>query len=110
MKPVPAPNLPGKTEWERFDNAAGRLLSVPKGALLESAKCAVRAPKLFTNTRVADAGGSSVLRVFLKEEARLKRQREKKRAKGIPTDTGACHACFSLADLIRLGQVNYCLC
>jgi hypothetical protein len=50
MKPLPAPPVPGNTEWERFDNAVGKLLSVPKEA-------------------------------FLKEEARLKRQRQKKRAK-----------------------------
>jgi hypothetical protein len=49
MKPAPAPKMPGNTEWERFDNAVGKLLSVPKAA-------------------------------FMKEEARLKRRREKKRA------------------------------
>lgn len=39
MKPAPAPNVPGKTEWERFDNAVGKLLSVPKEAYLrEDAK------------------------------------------------------------------------
>jgi hypothetical protein len=50
MKPAPPPPVPGNTEWERFDNAVGKLLSVPKEA-------------------------------FAKEEARLKRRREKKRAK-----------------------------
>jgi len=50
MKPSPPPPVPGNTEWERFDNAVGKLLSVPKAA-------------------------------FLKEEARLKRAREKKRVK-----------------------------
>jgi hypothetical protein len=49
MKPAPAPNVPGNTDFERFDNAVGKLFSVPKEA-------------------------------FLKEEARLKRRREKKRA------------------------------
>jgi hypothetical protein len=49
MKPLPAPPVPGSTEWERFDNAVGKFLSVPKTA-------------------------------FLKEENRLKRRREKKRA------------------------------
>ena len=49
MKPSPPAPVPGNTEWERFDNAVGKLLSVPKEA-------------------------------FLKEEARLKRAREKKRA------------------------------
>jgi hypothetical protein len=49
MKPSPPPPVPGNTEWERFDNAVGKLLSVPKEA-------------------------------FVKDEAKLKRQREKKRA------------------------------
>jgi hypothetical protein len=35
MKPQPAPNVPGDTEWERFDNAVGKLLSVPKEAYLK---------------------------------------------------------------------------
>jgi hypothetical protein len=51
MKPLPPPDVPGNSEWERFDNAVGKLLSVPKPA-------------------------------FLKEEARLKRARDKKRSKG----------------------------
>lgn len=50
MKPQPAPPVPGNTEWERFDNAFRKIITVPKEA-------------------------------FLKEEARLKRVREKKRAK-----------------------------
>ena len=50
MKPSPPPDVPGATEWERFDNAVGKLLSVPTEA-------------------------------YLKEEARLKRAREAKRAK-----------------------------
>ena len=32
MKPAPAPNVPGNTEFERFDNAVSKLLSVPKSA------------------------------------------------------------------------------
>ena len=35
MRPSPAPNVPGNTEWERFDNAVGKLLSVPKEAFLK---------------------------------------------------------------------------
>jgi hypothetical protein len=50
MKPLPPPSVPGNTEWERFDNAVGRLLSVPKEA-------------------------------FLKDEAKLKRKRDRRRAK-----------------------------
>jgi hypothetical protein len=49
MKPLPAPYVPGNTEWERFDNAVAMLLSAPKQA-------------------------------FAKQEKKLKRQREKKRA------------------------------
>ena len=36
MKPAPAPNVPGNTEWERFDNAATKRLSVPKEAFLKA--------------------------------------------------------------------------
>ncbi|HYL78406.1 MAG TPA: hypothetical protein VEU96_29715 [Bryobacteraceae bacterium] len=35
MKPAPAPNIPGTTEWERFDNAVSRLFSAPKAAFLK---------------------------------------------------------------------------
>ena len=35
MKPSPPPPVPGNTEWERFDNAVGKLLSVPKEAFLK---------------------------------------------------------------------------
>ena len=48
MKPEPPPKVPGKTPWERFDNAVRTVFSVPKDAVL-------------------------------KEEARLRRLREKKR-------------------------------
>jgi hypothetical protein len=34
MKPLPAPHVPGKTEFERFDNAVRQILSVPKEELL----------------------------------------------------------------------------
>ena len=51
MKPLPPPEVPGDTPWERFDNAVGKLLSVPKEA-------------------------------YLKEEARLKLARDRKKAKG----------------------------
>lgn len=50
MKPHPAPNVPGNTEAEKFDNAVRKVFSVSKEA-------------------------------YLKEEARLKRTRAKKRAK-----------------------------
>ena len=32
MNPHPAPSVPGDTEWERFDNAVRKALSVPKEA------------------------------------------------------------------------------
>jgi len=34
MRPLPAPNVPGKTEFERFDNAVRRVLTVSKTELL----------------------------------------------------------------------------
>lgn len=48
MKPAPAPNVPGNTEAERFDNAVRKVFSVSKEA-------------------------------YLKEEARLKKLRARKR-------------------------------
>jgi hypothetical protein len=35
MKPAPAPNVPGNTEWERFDNAFRKIIAVPKEAFLK---------------------------------------------------------------------------
>jgi hypothetical protein len=35
MKPLPAPHVPGKTEFERFDNAMRRVLTVSKEELLK---------------------------------------------------------------------------
>ena len=35
MKPEPAPSVPGKTEFERFDNAVRKLLTVSKEELLK---------------------------------------------------------------------------
>ena len=35
MKPLLPLPIPGDTPWERFDNAVGKLLSVPKEALLK---------------------------------------------------------------------------
>jgi len=48
MKPAPAPQVPGRTEAERFDNAVRKLFTVSKED-------------------------------YLKEEARLKKLRERKR-------------------------------
>jgi hypothetical protein len=35
MNPLPAPNVPGNTEWERFDNAVTKLFNAPKTAFLK---------------------------------------------------------------------------
>jgi hypothetical protein len=35
MKPLPPPDVPGKTEFERFDNAMRQVLSVSKEDLLK---------------------------------------------------------------------------
>jgi hypothetical protein len=34
MKPLPAPSVPGKTEFERFDNAVRQVLTMSKEELL----------------------------------------------------------------------------
>ncbi len=50
MKPLPAPTIPGKTEFERFDNAVRQVLTVSKTELLkreerEKRKAEVKRPK-----------------------------------------------------------------
>jgi hypothetical protein len=35
MKPLPPPDVPGKTEFERFDNAVRRVLNVSKEEILK---------------------------------------------------------------------------
>jgi hypothetical protein len=35
MKPEPPPKVPGKTEWQRFDNAVRSVLNVSKEAVLK---------------------------------------------------------------------------
>ena len=35
MKPLPAPHVPGNTEWERFDNAFRKIITISKDALLK---------------------------------------------------------------------------
>jgi hypothetical protein len=35
MKPLPAPNVPGKTDFERFDNAMRQVLTLSKEDLLK---------------------------------------------------------------------------
>ena len=34
MKPLPAPHVPGKTEFERFDNAVRKILTISKTEVL----------------------------------------------------------------------------
>ena len=36
MRPVPAPNVPGSTEFEKFDNAVRKIFSVSKKDLLKA--------------------------------------------------------------------------
>lgn len=36
MKPLPAPNVPGSTDGERFDNAVRKLFAVSKEDLLKA--------------------------------------------------------------------------
>jgi hypothetical protein len=38
MKPLPAPEVPGKTEFERFDNAVRHVFTVSKEELLKREK------------------------------------------------------------------------
>ena len=35
MKPTPPPDVPGDTDFERFDNAVRKVLTVPKDAVVE---------------------------------------------------------------------------
>jgi len=45
MKPLPAPHVPGKTEFERFDNAMRRALTVSKDELLKREAREKKRPK-----------------------------------------------------------------
>jgi hypothetical protein len=38
MKPLPPPNVPGDTEWERFDNAFRKIITVSKEDLIKAEK------------------------------------------------------------------------
>jgi hypothetical protein len=38
MKPLPAPQVPGNSEWERFDNAMQKVLSVTKPQIGKNTK------------------------------------------------------------------------
>jgi hypothetical protein len=47
MKPLPAPHVPGKTEFQRFDNAMRHVLTISKEELLrrEAEEKRTRQPK-----------------------------------------------------------------
>jgi hypothetical protein len=45
MKPLPAPDVPGKTEFERFDNAVRQVLTVSKDELLKREQREKKAPE-----------------------------------------------------------------
>jgi hypothetical protein len=44
MRPLPPPSVPGKTEFERFDNAMRQVLSVSKEELLKRERQEKKAP------------------------------------------------------------------
>jgi hypothetical protein len=45
MKPLPAPNVPGKTDFQRFDNAVRQVLTVSKEELLKREAQEKRTPE-----------------------------------------------------------------
>jgi len=46
MNPLPAPQVPGKTEWERFDNAVRKVFALSKDNVAKIAvKRASKKPK-----------------------------------------------------------------
>ena len=45
MKPLPAPNVPGKSEFQRFDNAMRQVLTVSKDELLKREQREKQAPE-----------------------------------------------------------------
>ena len=51
MKPLPAPNVAGKTESDRFDNAVRHVLTVSKEELLENPDQTERFPIFPTHSQ-----------------------------------------------------------
>lgn len=45
MKPIPPPQVAGKTEWERFDNAMRKAISAPKTPTKPETKPQLKTPK-----------------------------------------------------------------
>jgi len=46
MKPLPAPHVPGKTEFQKFDNAVRQVLTVSKEELLKREEREKRQPEM----------------------------------------------------------------
>jgi hypothetical protein len=46
MKPLPPPDVPGKTEFQRFDNAVRQVLTVSKEELLKREQQEKRKPEV----------------------------------------------------------------
>jgi len=46
MKPLPPPDVPGKTEFERFDNAVRQVLTVSKEELLKREQAEKNEPEV----------------------------------------------------------------
>ena len=59
MRPLPAPSVPGKTEYERFDNAVRQVLTVSKEELLKRETQEKKRPKKIIN---------GVLKFFMKKD------------------------------------------
>ena len=59
MKPLPPPGVPGKTEFERFDNAVRQVLTVSKTELLRRK----RRRKNERGERAPEEVGSALLRL-----------------------------------------------
>jgi hypothetical protein len=53
MKPLPTPHVPGKTEFERFDNAMRQVFTVSKDDLLKK-----EAREMKTRERKRKRGGA----------------------------------------------------
>lgn len=57
MRPLPAPHVPGKTEFERFDNAVRQVLTVSKDDLLKKEAREKRAQEKRNKKKPAISGG-----------------------------------------------------
>ncbi|MBZ5521595.1 MAG: hypothetical protein LAP21_04985 [Acidobacteriia bacterium] len=57
MKPLPSPHVPGKTEFERFDNAVRAVLTVSKDDLMKKEAREKRAQEKRKHKKPAVTGG-----------------------------------------------------